>query len=225
MSRAQELWNKIEAEQAAYKAKLLALAPQDILTLAYDYAVREDIVCALSDMELDEDEELVDALLSLPNPLAEICSYYRTLATNITEYVQTAISDVANKAAEGWWKCTDDDCAQYVRPLDLTPGYHAHKKWECIQVFGSEKSGYGIACAVVDLSSIDMNELDGIIRSYYSGGMAFVRDMCSNGEWSVNEYQIYAECVFETLYGMDGETNYSSYEEAEAAVKEYIKNN
>lgn len=45
-------YHKMEAEQDSYRDWLLTLPPDEILQHAYEYAVRQDILFAMEDLEL-----------------------------------------------------------------------------------------------------------------------------------------------------------------------------
>lgn len=46
------IYHKMEAEQDSYRDWLLTLPPDEILQHAYEYAVRQDILFAMEDLEL-----------------------------------------------------------------------------------------------------------------------------------------------------------------------------
>lgn len=50
---AAELYDKMAEEQSRFKDWLLTQPPEEILNHAYRYAVQEDILCAVEEMELD----------------------------------------------------------------------------------------------------------------------------------------------------------------------------
>ena len=63
-----ELYERMYAEQQEYKAGLLVMTPAEILGQAYEYTVREDMVCCIE--ELDLTERQARALLKFKNPLS-----------------------------------------------------------------------------------------------------------------------------------------------------------
>lgn len=59
----EKLYSKMRDEQEAYKNILLSKTPEEILDLAYEYSIREDILCAMVDNDLPEEQAA--AILSL----------------------------------------------------------------------------------------------------------------------------------------------------------------
>lgn len=70
-----ELFAKMKAEQAEYKAQLLAMPPEEILKHTWEYTAREDILDALDSWNLPEEQ--ARALLKSPSPLADVVKEYR----------------------------------------------------------------------------------------------------------------------------------------------------
>lgn len=87
------LYWKIHAEQEAFKSYLLGLPPEKILEHASQYAVREDIVAALENMELDKPK--AEVLLLSPTPLADI---YDDFCGLDTEYINTLHDTIIERA-------------------------------------------------------------------------------------------------------------------------------
>lgn len=65
-----ELFERILAEQEAYKTWLLSLPPSKILCHAYEYAMREDIIWVMECHDLSR--ERAKALLDSEFPLSDI---------------------------------------------------------------------------------------------------------------------------------------------------------
>ena len=65
-----QLYQKMAAEQANYRAHLLTLPPEEILELAYAYATREDILIAMEHNDLSTRQ--VQALLKSNTPLEDV---------------------------------------------------------------------------------------------------------------------------------------------------------
>lgn len=59
----EKLYSKMRDEQEAYKNILLSKTPEEILDLAYEYSIREDILCVMVDNDLPEEQAA--AILSL----------------------------------------------------------------------------------------------------------------------------------------------------------------
>ena len=64
------IYEKMAAEQSAYHDRLLTLPPDEILQHAYEYAVRQDILFAMEDLELQPEQ--CRALLKSSSPVADI---------------------------------------------------------------------------------------------------------------------------------------------------------
>ena len=47
-----ELYRRLLSEQESFRAELLSLPPEQILSRAYEYAVREDIVMSLEETDV-----------------------------------------------------------------------------------------------------------------------------------------------------------------------------
>ena len=88
------LYWKIHAEQEAFKSYLLGLPPQKILEHASQYAVREDIVATLENMELDE--PMAEVLLLSPTPLADVYDDFCGLDTEYTNTLHEVIIERAH---------------------------------------------------------------------------------------------------------------------------------
>lgn len=216
----QELWEKLEKDQEAYKKKILAMTPQEIMDKAWEIAIRNDIQYALEGEELDEDPELVEGLGALDNPLNSVCEHFNKMLTVHMDGIRSAIYDVAYASADAMWVCSDPDCAQYIRPLDVTPGNRSYEKWEAVQIFGAAAIGYGVAHAIVDLGKFKPEELDKVVAAF---GFENRDTMYATTTDRVVADQIVAECVFETYYGMQGLLKYKNFDEAKKAVEEIIK--
>ena len=84
MDRTEELnvalYKKLENELAEYKKELMLLTPEEILSQAYDYTVREDIVFCLEYSDLTCEQ--AEALLKEEKPLELL--YRNWLDTDIS---------------------------------------------------------------------------------------------------------------------------------------------
>ncbi len=72
-----ELYERMKAEQEAYRAELLAMPPDKILEHTWEYTAREDILDAVCNGVLPENQ--VRALLKSSCPLADALKEYRDL--------------------------------------------------------------------------------------------------------------------------------------------------
>ena len=89
------LYEKVAAEQAAYRAWLLDQPPADILLHSVEYAVREDILTELGALELPDDQ--VRALLASPDTMADIYKTFSQMVdTGHMDVVRESIEDRAN---------------------------------------------------------------------------------------------------------------------------------
>ena len=64
------VYERMHAEQQAFRKELLAMKPEDILDQAYVYAVREDSLCAIEITDLSMRQAY--ALLATETPLAQV---------------------------------------------------------------------------------------------------------------------------------------------------------
>ena len=72
-----ELYERMNTEQEAYRAELLAMPPDKILEHTWEYTAREDILDAVCNGVLPENQ--VRALLKSSRPLADVLKEYRDL--------------------------------------------------------------------------------------------------------------------------------------------------
>ena len=87
---------RLAEEQRVFREWLLRQPAEEILNHAYEYAMREDILYALEDMEFPEGEAL--ALLASENPLSNIYKRYLKLETDHMENVRQCIEGLAQDA-------------------------------------------------------------------------------------------------------------------------------
>ena len=88
------LCERVDAEHEQYRAWLLTLTPEEILKHSYDYAMREDIVCALDYLELSEKQ--YKALLKSKTPLADIFKDFSDRETDHMDNIRDTIECHAN---------------------------------------------------------------------------------------------------------------------------------
>lgn len=89
------IYHKMEAEQDSYRDWLLTLPPDEILQHAYEYAVRQDILFAMEDLELQPEQ--CRALLKSPNPVADILKDFEKLEL---VYTGTILDCIEGRAAK-----------------------------------------------------------------------------------------------------------------------------
>ena len=71
----QELYDKMAAEQERFKHNLLGQTAEEVLDHAYEYAMREDILMEVEELDLSAPEAA--ALLESPSPLADVYGDFR----------------------------------------------------------------------------------------------------------------------------------------------------
>lgn len=216
----QELWDKLDKIQEAFKKTILAMPPREIMYHAWEIAIRYDIQDALEDEDLDENPEIVEGLGALDDPLGSVFEHFNKTLTEHMDSIRRAIYDVAYASADAMWVCSDPDCAQYIRPLEVTPGNRSYERWEAVQIFGADAIGYGVAHAIVEPGKFKPEELDKVVAAF---GLDNIETMYATTSDRVVADQIVAECVFETYFGMQGLLKYKTFDEAEKAVEEIIK--
>ena len=90
-----KLYAKMTAEQDTYRKWLLSLPPKEILDHAYEYSVREDVMCSLEGTDLDGRD--ARALLKSPTPLGDICKDWQKRDSTYMEDIRDTILDRARK--------------------------------------------------------------------------------------------------------------------------------
>lgn len=96
------LYEKMSAEQAQYRQWLLGQPPSEILNHAYEYAIREDIVMEMEELELTDTQ--AKALLKSRTPLADVYNAWGKVEThhmdNIGEVIENRANDVIRAEKE-----------------------------------------------------------------------------------------------------------------------------
>lgn len=92
------VYDKMYAEQQAFRKELLQMKPEDILDQAYVYAVREDILCAMENTELSMRQAL--ALLVTDTPLAYVYKTYLGKDLDYMEHINESLEDFASDMAK-----------------------------------------------------------------------------------------------------------------------------
>lgn len=90
------LYQKMYAEQEAFRNQLLALTPQEILDRAYEYISREDILLAMENNDLSNRQ--VKALLKTETPLGDVFTKWEDWETDHMRDVWAAVESRANEA-------------------------------------------------------------------------------------------------------------------------------
>ena len=90
-----ELYRKLEAEMKEYKQELLSMPPEEILTHAYEYTIREDILYELEYNDLSDKQAM--ALLKLDKPLEAIYQRYEHMDCPYMDQIHRAIEMKADE--------------------------------------------------------------------------------------------------------------------------------
>ena len=84
-----KLFRKLESELAEYKQELLSMSAEEILTHAYEYTIREDIVYDLEYNDLSAEQ--ASALLKLDKPLEAIYQKFEHMDCSYMSMIHQAI--------------------------------------------------------------------------------------------------------------------------------------
>lgn len=91
------LYQKMEREQDKYREWLVQCPPEEILSHAYEYVVREDILMSMEELNLPDDQAI--ALLKQRGPLDDVFKDFSQLETDYMETVRGAIESCAEQKA------------------------------------------------------------------------------------------------------------------------------
>ena len=89
------IYEKMTVAQRAYRDRLLMLPPDEILQHAYEYAVRQDILFAMEDLELQPEQ--CQALMKSPRPVADVLRDFEKLELGYMETLRDCIEGRADK--------------------------------------------------------------------------------------------------------------------------------
>lgn len=93
-----KLYEKLFAEQEAYKGWLLTQPPDEILNHAYAYNIREDIVLAMEYLDLSDEQ--AKALIAADRPLEQIFHIFEDVEGNHMDVIRDAIEQGAKQNIE-----------------------------------------------------------------------------------------------------------------------------
>ena len=93
-----KLYEKLFAEQQDFKGWLLTQSPEEILSHAYEYVMREDIVLAMEYHDLSDEQ--CKALLSSPAPLDEIFREFEQIEGDHMDTIRDCIESRADRNIE-----------------------------------------------------------------------------------------------------------------------------
>lgn len=102
------IYHKMEAEQDSYRDWLLTLLPDEILQHAYEYAVRQDILFAMEDLELQPEQ--CRALMKSPCPVADVLGILKSWSWAIWRPSGTALRAVSTSCCSRKRRCDDALC-------------------------------------------------------------------------------------------------------------------
>ncbi len=88
------LYEKMSDEQDSYRQWLLSQPPEDILNHAYEYAMREDILMAMENLELTDAQ--AQALLGSPTPLSDVYHEFTITDNGEINHLRDCIENRAN---------------------------------------------------------------------------------------------------------------------------------
>jgi len=93
-----KLYEKMFAEQEAYREWLLSQPPEEILNHTYEYTLREDILLSLEYHSLPEQQ--AKAMLKLRTPLSDVFKDFEKRETDHMDTVWDTLESRANKTIE-----------------------------------------------------------------------------------------------------------------------------
>lgn len=170
-----QLYEKMFEEQEKYRGWLLGQPPEEILNHTYEYTVREDILMALENNDISDEQAAV--LLKSPAPLGDIFKEFENRETGYMDIVLDCITDRANTVIQAE---QEQRKALLATPLYKYPATYAREHDELPQYRASHKAN--IACR---------DAIDDAIRDNY-------RDNCLGHDAAK---QVIAEFGFDrTLY-------------------------
>lgn len=131
-ARMSQLYDKMAAEQAKYRGWLLEQSPEKIVSHAYEYAMREDILMAMGEMELQPEQ--AEVLLASASPLDDVYQVFSKMETPHMDTIRESIETQADALL----------LAQRETPLYRQPASYAREHGELEQYRASHKAN--IAC-------------------------------------------------------------------------------
>lgn len=135
------LYEKMSAEQDKFRDWLLTQPPEEILKHTYEYTVREDIVMAMEELDLNSGQAA--ALLASPSPLDDIFREFENLETEYMDTIRTCI------------ETRSDDMCKAQRELPIYPHSvsYAQEHEELGAYFDSQKANTACRDAIVQAIS------------------------------------------------------------------------
>lgn len=126
----QELYDKMAAEQERFKHGLLGMTPEQVLDHAYEYAMREDILMEMEELDLSAPEAA--ALLASESPLADVYGDFREREGRM-DLVRECIETLAYNLAEAQQEATRtiplyQQSGEYAREHGELDAFRASRK-------------------------------------------------------------------------------------------------
>ena len=118
------LYEKMAAEQDKYRDWLKSQPPAEVLNYAYEYTVREDIVIAMEELELTDDQ--AQALLDLPTPLADVYRHFERLETGYMDMIRDSIENRADDVCKARAELREE--SQRIRAKEEQTPYTSVRK-------------------------------------------------------------------------------------------------
>ena len=92
------LYEKMFAEQEAYRSWLLSQSPEEILNHTYEYTVREDILLSMEFNDLPSGQ--ARAMLKSPSPLADVFKDWEHQETGYMSDIWQTVEERAKAEAQ-----------------------------------------------------------------------------------------------------------------------------
>ena len=123
-------------------------------------------------------------------------------------------------ATVGPWFLTDDSCAQYCRKVSDTEYEFVQLQW--MDMFPHEDSDYCVTNSMIDVGSMDLDDVEIAICGFYDSVQAMVESY--GKDMSVADYcQIIAECAFENETGDNSISDVMPEDQALKFLINYIR--
>ena len=139
------LYEKMSAEQDQFVGWLLKLAPEEMLAHSFEYTVRQDILSAMEDGALTNDQ--TEALLRSETPLADVFKEYQKQETGFMDAARDSIVSLANSELR---KDQERRAALRNLPVYLHSAEYARKNGEREQYRESRKANIACRTAIED---------------------------------------------------------------------------
>lgn len=160
------LYEKMFEEQEKYRGWLLMQPPEEILNHTYEYTVREDILMALENNDVSDEQ--ATALLQSPSPLGDVFKEFENRETGYMDIVLDCITDRADHVLKAE---LEQRKVLLATPVYKYPASYAREHDELEAYRASSKAN--IACKEAVEAAISANYSDNIL---HPGGVKQVTD-------------------------------------------------